>query len=116
MELRLASADPDLSGLWLSPFVVLSRLPIIYYEALNPDPRRRNETIRMVAEKLAAAQEGMLAAQVALGRAMAENLAAVAFGQMPQSTPRKTAQAMMKASLAPAARRVKANAKRLGKR
>jgi heme A synthase len=112
----MASSDPDLSGLWLSPFVVASRMPILFYEALNPDPRRRNETNRMVVEKLAAAQEGMLAAQMALGRAVAENMAALAFGQTPRATARKTAHAMMKAGLAPAARRVKANAKRLAKR
>jgi hypothetical protein len=35
---------------------------------------------------------------------------------VPTSTPRRTATAMMQAGLAPAARRVKANAKRLGKR
>jgi heme A synthase len=112
----MASTDPDLSGLWLSPFVVASRMPILFYESLNPDPSRRNETNRMVVEKLAAAQEGMLAAQVALGRAVVENMAALAFGQVPTSTPRRTATAMMQAGLAPAARRVKANAKRLGKR
>jgi hypothetical protein len=112
----VASTDPDLSGLWLSPFVVMTRMPILFYESLNPDPSRRNETNRMVAEKMAAAQEGMLAAQVAFGRAVAENMAALAFGQTMQSTPRKTASAMFHAGLAPAARRVKANAKRLGKR
>jgi hypothetical protein len=114
-ESRMARSDHDLGGLWLSPFVVASRLPILFYEALNPDPRRRNETNRMVAEKWAAAQEGALAAQVALGHAMVENMAAFAFGQVPKSTPRKTAQAMVHAGLAPAARRVRANAKRLAK-
>jgi hypothetical protein len=112
----MASSDRDLSGLWLAPFVMASRMPILFYEAMNPDPSRRSETNRMVAEKMAAAQEGMLAAQIALGHAMAENMAAIAFGQTPKATPRKTAQAMVNASLAPAARRVKANAKRLAKR
>ncbi|MGL4240522.1 MAG: hypothetical protein ACRCTI_05350 [Beijerinckiaceae bacterium] len=106
----------DLTGLWLSPFVVMSRMPILFGEALNPDPRRRDETNRMVAEKWAAAQEGFLAAQMALGHAMVENMAALTFGQRPQSTPRNTAEAMVKAGLAPAARRVRANVKRLGKR
>ena len=62
-----------------------------------------------------AAQEGVLAAQVAFGKAMMENMAAITFGQPLKSTPRKTADAMVRASLAPAARRVKANAKRLSK-
>lgn len=111
----MASSDPDLSGLWLSPFVMMSRMPILFYEQMNPDPSRRIETNRMVAEKLAAAQEGVLAAQVALGKAMMENVAALTFGQPLKSTPRNTADAMVRASLAPAARRVKANAKRLAK-
>jgi hypothetical protein len=115
-ENGMASSDRDLSGLWLSPFVIASRLPILFFEALNPDPSRRSETNRMVAEKLAAVQEGVVAAQMALGKAMAENMAAVAFGQVPRSTPRDTANAMVRAGLAPVGRRVRSNAKRLAKR
>jgi hypothetical protein len=107
---------PDLSGLMLSPFVMASRMPILWYEALNPDPSRRNETNRMVAEKVSAAQEGMLAAQVAFGKAVAESSAAIFFGRIPQANPRNTAEAMVHAGLAPAARLVKANAKRLSRR
>jgi hypothetical protein len=106
----------DLSGLWLSPFVIASRMPILFFESLNPDLSGRNETNRMIAEKVLAMQEGVVAAQMALGKAVAENMAAAFFGQTAQSTPRKTANAMFHAGLAPAARRVKANAKRLGKR
>jgi hypothetical protein len=112
----MASKNPDLSGLLLSPMVMAARMPILMYESLNPDPRRRNETNRMVAEKVAAAQEGMLAAQVAFGRAVAENTISVLFGRMPRSTPHNTAEAIVQAGLAPAARVVKANAKRLTRR
>ncbi len=112
----MATKTTDLSGLWLTPLVVAARMPILWYEALNPDPGARDETNRMVAEKVAAAQEGMLAAQVLFGRAMAENAAAIIFGRLPRTTARGTAEAMMNASLAPAARRVKANARRLAKR
>jgi hypothetical protein len=112
----MATKTPDLSGLLLSPLVVASRMPILWYESFNPDPSRRTETNRMVMEKLSAAQEGLLGAQVAFGHAMAENMAAMMFGRVPNATPRNTANAMMHASLAPAARQVKANAKRLQKR
>lgn len=108
--------DPALAGLWLSPFVVAARLPILWYEAMNPDPSRRDETNRMVAEKVAAAQEGMLAAQLALGAAVTESAAAMMFGLQPKTTMRGMTQAMMRAGLAPAARRVKANHRRLAKR
>jgi heme A synthase len=112
----MATKNSDLSGLWLSPMVVAARMPILMYESLNPDPSRRDETNRMVAEKVAAAQEGMLAAQVALGKAIAHNAAAMFFGRIPHSSPGKTAEAMVQAGLAPMARRVRANAKRLAKR
>jgi hypothetical protein len=112
----MAMKNPDLSGLWLSPMVMAARMPILMYESLNPDPSRRNETNRMVTEKVAAAQEGMLAAQVAFGRAVTENTISMLFGRMPRSTAHNTAEAMVQAGLAPAARVVKANARRLTKR
>jgi hypothetical protein len=104
--------NADLSALWLSPFVVAARLPIIWYETLNPDPSSRDETNRMVVEKFAAAQEGLLAAQFALSQVAAESLGAVMFGKAPQH-PRSAARQVINAGLAPAARRVKANHKRL---
>jgi len=109
-------SNAKLSGLWLSPFVVSARLPILWMESMNPDPRRRNETNRMVVEKLAAVQEGVAAAQIAFGAAMAESAAALMIGMTPKSTPGGLAMSMIDASLAPAARRVRANHKRLGKR
>jgi hypothetical protein len=112
----MAMKNPDLSGLWLSPMVMAARMPILMYESLNPDPSRRNETNRMVTEKVAAAQEGILAVQVAFGRAVAENTISMLFGRMPRSTAHNTAEAMVQAGLAPAARVVKANARRLTKR
>ena len=112
----MATKNPDLSGLWLSPMVMAARMPILMYESLNPDPSRRNETNRMVTEKISAAQEGMLAAQVAFGRAAAENTISMLFGRMPRSSAHDTAEAMVQAGLAPAARVVRANARRLTKR
>jgi hypothetical protein len=99
----------------VAPFVMASRMPIIWFEAMNPDPRTRDETNRMISEKVVAVQEGVIAAQVALGSAMAENMAAMAFGLKPKTTARSTASAMMRAGLGPAAKRVRANARRLAK-
>jgi hypothetical protein len=103
------------ADLMLAPLVVAARLPILWQEALTFDPKARPETRRMVAEKLAAAQEGIVAAQVAFGQAMFEGWAAMAFGQPAPSTPRRIAHSMVAASLSPAARKVKANVRRLGK-
>lgn len=108
--------NSNLAGLWLTPFVIGARLPILWFEALDPDPSRRSETNRMVVEKVAAVQEGMVAAQLALASACAEATAALMFGMTPKGTPRGVMQSMFNAGLAPAARRVKANHKRLGKR
>jgi hypothetical protein len=103
----------DLGSLWLAPMVMAARMPILWYEALNPDTSKRNETNRMVSEKLAAAQEGWVAAQAAFGQAIINNMTSVLLGQVPRETPRSTAAAMMHAGLKPTARRLRANAKRL---
>lgn len=108
--------DAKLAGLWLSPLVVTARLPIVWFEAMNPDPRRRSETNRMVVEKVVAMQEGIVASQLALGAAMAEASVAMMFGLTPKGTPKAVVHRMINAGLAPAARRVRANHRRLGKR
>ncbi len=108
--------DQKLAGLWLAPLVVSARLPILWFEALDPDPSRREETNRMVVEKISAVQEGVVAAQLAFVSACAEAGAALMFGMTPKGTPRALMRSMVHAGLAPAARRVKANHRRLGKR
>jgi hypothetical protein len=104
----------DVSGLVLAPMVIWARLPIIWYEALNPDPSRRSETNRMVVEKIAAAQEGIVAAQLAVAQATVDAGFALMAGSSPARETRKAAEKIMTAGLAPAARRVRANARRLG--
>ena len=108
--------NAQLAGLWLAPLVVSARLPILWFEALDPDLSRRAETNRMVVEKVVAVQEGIVAAQLALGKACADATVAMMFGMTPKGSPRGIFQSMVHAGLAPAARRVKANHKRLGKR
>jgi hypothetical protein len=117
MALKRTTTSQAYTDLMLAPMVVAARLPILWQEAMTLHPKDRHETRRMFSEKLVATQEGIVAAQVAFGHAMFESWTALAFGQMPKATPRRTAQAMMQASLAPAARKVQANMKRLsGKR
>jgi hypothetical protein len=105
--------NDDVSGLVLAPMVIWARLPILWYEALNPDPSRRSETNRMVVEKIAAAQEGMLAANLAVAQATFDAGFAMMAGSSPARETRKAAERIMQAGLAPAARRVRANARRL---
>jgi hypothetical protein len=108
------SLKTPLTDLAWAPFVVASRMPILMFEAMNPDPRQRSETTRMVTEKVAAAQEGMMAAQFALVSASINAGVAMLTGRMPD-TPRQTASKVMAASLQPSARRVKANMRRLSR-
>jgi hypothetical protein len=105
----------DLSGLLFAPAVVWARMPILWYESMNPDPSRRNETNRMVVEKIAAAQEGIVAAQMMIASATLEAGLAVLSGASPHRATEKAANKVMRAGLAPAARRVRANARRLAK-
>jgi hypothetical protein len=110
---RMPRRKNDVSGLALAPMVIWARMPILWYEALNPDPSRRNETNRMVVEKIAAAQEGMVAANLAVAQATFEAGFALMAGSSPARETRKAAERIMQAGLAPAARRVRANARRL---
>ncbi len=80
--------DEKLAGLWLTPLVVSARLPILWFEALDPDPSRRSETNRMVVEKVVAVQEGLVAAQLALVKACADATVAMMFGMTPKGSPR----------------------------
>lgn len=103
----------DLSGLMFAPAVVWARMPILWYEAMNPDPSRRIETNRMVAEKIAATHEGMVATQMAMATAAFDMGMSMLGGASPQTATERAARKVMRAGLAPAARRVKANARRL---
>lgn len=107
--------DPALSGLLLSPLVIAARLPILWFEAFDPDPGRRSETNRLVVEKMKATQEGIVAAQIALGSAMAETGAAMMLGRTPKGSPNSVAKAVVKAGLGPAARQVRKNHRRLSR-
>ncbi len=90
--------DAKLAGLWLAPLVVSARLPIIWFEALDPDPSRRAETNRMVVEKVVAVQEGLVAAQLALAKACADATVAMMFGMTPKGTPRSLLKSMVDAA------------------
>jgi hypothetical protein len=111
----MARRKDDLSGLMFAPIVVWARMPILWYEAMNPDPSRRNETNRMVVEKIAAAQEGLVAAQFMIASATFEAGVAIMAGTSPQRATGRAADKVMRAGLAPVARRVRANARRLSK-
>ena len=93
---------PAMTGLMLAPFVVGMRLPLLAMEAQKGGAPGR-ETVRAVSEKIAAAAEGMVAAQLSLLTSMA-----VANGVAVERS--------LRAALRPASRRVEANFSRLSSR
>jgi hypothetical protein len=100
-----------------APFVIAQRLPLLWWEAMGGNSKGPRESRIMVTEKVEAAQRGLFAAQreaMTLGFEM--QLAAL------RGDPVRAARIMAdgqrriaEAALRPAARRVGANTKRLGR-
>ena len=90
--------------------VLAYRLPMLWAMTLSPTPARRAEAVKMIVEKQMAVAEGINAAALA---ALAQWMK-VASGQ---SLPVETVSArIVEAAVRPGRRRVRANARRLGRR
>ncbi len=90
--------------------VLSFRLPMLWAMAFSPTPERRAEAVRMITEKQMAVAEGLNAAALsALGTWMK-----LASGQSVSAA--TAASRMGKAATRPAERRMRANARRLGRR
>jgi hypothetical protein len=101
----------ELAGIGLfAPFVVATRLQMLSAELLRPTPRGRRETVRMTAEKPIAMMEGALAVQAKAFQAWLKlcSDAAHAGSALALAAPAVAA--------APVRKRVRANARRLGRR
>ena len=92
--------------------VMMFRMPLLAAEANGSDPWRM-ETTRAVAEKAAATLEGMMAAQMALTSSLWSFWPEVISGKVPSLMNGRTLRIASDAALKPAARRVKANFRRL---
>jgi hypothetical protein len=99
--------------LWAAPLVMGARMS----RMMLPDAMRtaadRAEDTRMVAEKMQAAGEAVVAAQFEASRQMTEAWVGMAFGRLPK--PARAIDAITSAALKPVRRKVRANVKRLGK-
>jgi hypothetical protein len=84
--------------------IIARRMPLIWWGMVNPTASAQAEMTRMVVEKQMAFAEACFALQVEMVRIMIAPLSPV------------KADRMMQAALAPAARRVRANVKRLRRR
>ena len=96
-----------------APLVIAQRMS----RMMLPDAMRtaadRAEDTRMVAEKTKAASDGLMAMQSEMASQMMNAWFGMALGRMPNAA--KATDAVVSAGLKPARRKVKANAKRLGK-
>ncbi len=100
----------DLATAFAAAQVLAFRLPMLWALTLSPTPKRRAEAVKMIVEKQMAVAEGLNAAALA---AFTEWLKVV--GGQGLSAEAMSARIMAEA-VKPGRRRVKANARRLGRR
>lgn len=106
---------PAMTGLMLAPLVVGMRLPLLAMEAQRGGVPGR-ESVRAVSEKIAAAAEGMVAAQLSLFSSMVDFWPDIAAGRVPALASGVAVERSLRAALRPASRRVEANFSRLSSR
>lgn len=106
------SAGALAGSLMLAPAVMALRAPLLAAEAGKLDPWR-TETTRAVSEKLAAAAEGMVAAQLSLVRSSSSFWLEIFSGSTPSLLNGVAMERAVHAALKPAGRRVKKNYRRL---
>lgn len=112
---RSERAAGALAGsLMLAPAVMALRAPLLAAEAGGFDPWRL-ETTRAVTEKVAAAAEGMVAAQLSLVRSASTFWLELASGATPSLVNGVALERAVHAALKPAGKRVKRNYRRLRK-
>lgn len=103
-------------GFFLAPLVIAQRMPLLIKETMNANPLERTESVRMVAEKMAAAQESVLAAQLAAAKAPLDMGLAMMRGATPAQAAMSASRKIWRAASKPAERRVRANMRRLRKK
>jgi hypothetical protein len=101
----------------LAPLVVAERLPLLWWEAMGGNARGPRESHRMVNEKIEAAQHGMVAAQQEWLTSGMQSALALMQGNPVHAAHilNGASSRIASAALQPAARKVKANVKRLSK-
>ena len=90
---------------------IARRMPALWWGMVAPTQKSNAEIAGMVAEKQLAFAQGVIAAQTEMMK-----LAMTPWWQWPRLKPERIAAQVAAAAIAPASRKVKANAKRLRKR
>jgi len=109
-----AEAASIAGDLMLAPMVAMMRLPLIATEAQG-NARLRTETNRAVSEKVAAAAEGMISAQLSVMQSTLRFWPEIFSGRTPSLLSGVAIERSVKAALTPASRAVRANFKRLSR-
>jgi hypothetical protein len=100
----------ELATAFAAAQVLAFRLPMLWAMTLSPTPARRAETVKMIVEKQMAVAEALNAAALA---AFAEWMKVAAGRSLSGENMRAR---VVAAAVKPGRRRIKANAKRLGRR
>ena len=87
------------------------RMPILFWGMMAPTSKSNSEIVGMMAEKQLAAAQGLIAAQAEMMK-----LAMTPWWKWSKLSPERAASRVFEAAAAPAARKAKANAKRLRRR
>ena len=101
-------------NLMLAPAVMALRTPLLMAEAGRPDTLP-TETSRAVAEKMLAATQGVMAAQLSLARSAASFWPEILSGRTPSLVSGEAFERAIHAALKPAGQQVKKNYRRLKK-
>lgn len=113
---RRSQESTDIArNLMLAPMVMWMRTPLLAGE-MSQDPASRTESMRAVSEKVDAAREGAIAAQLSYFQSLASFWPEVISGQPPSVFSGVAAERMVNAALKPSSRRVESNFKRLTKK
>lgn len=102
-------------SLMLAPSVAAMRMPMLMLEAGDMNPWRV-ETARAVSEKVAAAMEGAVAAQLSLAWSASRFWPELLSGRTPAILSGAAMEDALHAALKPSGRRVKTNYNRLSRR
>jgi hypothetical protein len=104
----------DVPAAMLAPAIVWMRMPILIAEALTPG-RSKPESLRAVSEKVAAAAEGVIAAQMAVGESLWRGWFDLAAGKPAATVANDAIHRATRAAERPVNRKLRANYRRLSK-
>ncbi len=114
MTQRSRRLSDDLATLWIeAPIVIGMRLSQMWMTALTGGGVNTAEFNRMITEKVTAAGESVIAANMALAEENIAAITAIAMGR--KTSARKAADSIAHAAVKPYSKRVRSNVRRLRK-